>query len=585
MAAQMALIKNISNDPLVTYEDIVATIMSHFRDDRFVAIASLFSGGKDSSLMTACSIEALKRLKSHGEPLKPLLVMSSNTRIENPLVSRLVTEEMKKIQAFSDRHDLPVVTIISKPNRIAAWVVKIIAGQGIIPLPGGKSWCTEDWKIHPLEIEAKRWLKNSGLKGELLKLTGTRFSESNVRKSNMRQRGESSKVAIRNKKGEWILSPIADLETDDVWEMAGFIQAGALPQTYSDWEGLFEVYRQAGGSECVLVADMRLKDQEDRGSCSARTGCSLCTKVATDKSLLNMLEDHPELSGLYALREYVAAIVFDFSKRSWLGRTIHDGYIRISPDSFSPEVSFDLLRFVLSIDADERERARTIGADPLFQLTDLKDLILIDFYWGLHGTASAFMAWEIFDDVVNDGNRYYPPKVVPTQRSEPPEPRYLYVGEGWYEGHGPLEPFPYYSAGLRDPLAEAFEADTPGAIPIRETNDGRQILELPSSKQTTVCLDDNAWDVLQFMLPYERDKGKEQHSSASTRFYLTTGLVKHPNHGDIDWMLKRVAFRENHGLTRRATLEDIMQLTISEEEFLTDTGKSLDNGRQLHLAV
>jgi DNA sulfur modification protein DndC len=129
-------------------------------------------------------------------------------------------------------------------------------------VPGGQSWCTEDWKIAPMRRALSKWTKETGMKGDVLKLTGTRFSESQTRGRKITERGESATRYSRNHKSEAIRSPIADLSADEVWTLLGYLRAGLLPGTYSDLNALFRVYEQAGGTSCAVVANERFKAGE-----------------------------------------------------------------------------------------------------------------------------------------------------------------------------------------------------------------------------------------------------------------------------------------------------------------------------------
>ena len=79
-----------------------------------------------------------------------------------------------------------------------------------------------------------------------------------------------------------------------MWEYLGLCAAGVIP-AYSDFAETMRIYRDAGGSSCVIVADMKLQGQSK--PCSARTGCWICTKVKTDHSATQMMASNPERNG------------------------------------------------------------------------------------------------------------------------------------------------------------------------------------------------------------------------------------------------------------------------------------------------
>jgi hypothetical protein len=47
-----------------------------------------------------------------------------------------------------------------------------------------------------------------------------------------------------------------DYTVDDIWLVIGLCHAGVVP-AYSDFTGVMDVYRAAGGDSCAVVADMK----------------------------------------------------------------------------------------------------------------------------------------------------------------------------------------------------------------------------------------------------------------------------------------------------------------------------------------
>lgn len=256
-----------------------------------------------------------------------------------------------------------------------------------------------------------------------------------------------------------------------------------------------------------------------------------------------------------------------------MGRTIDaHGYITVRPDGFSSETTADLLRYALSIDADEDAWARRHGGRRRFApLIGLDGLILIDFGWSLHGMQDRpYAAWRIYRDIVEDGARYVPPTLAPHPRGEIPSPRYLFVGDGWEETRR------YWAGGLRDLLAEALEADTPAAYEMRLLADGREIPEIERGDVTSVDLDSE--EVCNY-LDYIHDenmglaqKGLLKHHDA-VRQYLTFGVVRHPDHGQLDMILRRTLYRQTRGIGRNQLASAVMTKTLSMEEYEKAIGK------------
>jgi len=58
--------------------------------------------------------------------------------------------------------------------------------------------------------------------------------------------------------------------------------------------------------------------------------------------------------------------------------------------------------------------------------------------------------------------------------------------------------------------------------------------------------------------------------------YLQCGMVQYSDHGLIDQMCRRAAYRDRNGIGRSAELASIMPRTISRSEYLLRTGKGAE---------
>lgn len=569
-------------EPESFFRNAVEVIKAQLTNPEFGCVAPAVSFGKDSSLVLSLVLEAARELVAGGRSISPIVVLTSNTLVENPIQIHLMRTVSAQVRRYADEHGLPVSLVVAQPTPASSWAVKVISAQGLPPMPGGSGACTEDWKIKPMRTALNRWLREHGIELEPLKLTGTRFAESNERARKMQMRGESATEIFRNKDGEALLSPIAHLGADDVWELIGWFRAGLLP-SFTDWDAIMTFYETAGGTECAVVADERLSQQ--KGSCSPRGGCWACTKVDKDLSLMNMLEQHPELDGLYRLREYIAAITFDFSKRTIFGRTIEEGgYLKLAPDGFDAETCQDLLRYCLTLDQLERTRVSGTDEEPLFEIISLEQLVLIDTYWSLHGLAPAFEAWRIFKGIVEQGERYPIPSLARAMRTLPPAPRYLHVGENWDVGE--YDALSYRWTGLLDPLRLALTEDTPCEAGVRQLDDGRVIPDYDTASQVRVRLDrDETWDFFQFILDDEIESAARLNLAPhyAVQIYLQYGVVEPTSLPEWDNMLRRLTFRYHHGLHRGAQLSDLTDRSISEAEYKSRIGKSSEGQTQLFL--
>lgn len=528
-----------------------------------------WSSGKDSSCLLVVVLEAMQRsVAAGGNPY--LIVTHSDTGIENPEIHNFAQAEMIKIRAFAARHNLRVEVAQAQPSLGAGWAVRVISGRALPAFPGGNSDCSTDWKITPMRRLRKQIF--AGLKesfdSEAITVIGTRFDESAERNRRMTERGESWEVPIRNKDGDLVLSAIADWTTDDVWEMVGLVRAGAVT-SYSDFDDLFRLYADGGGTSCAVVSDAIMEENRKKSSgCGARFGCHMCTRVKADKSLENMISGDEARYGymrpLNALREYIMASHFDLEgRRMWIGRSIIDGHIAIRPDTYSPSYCLELLRLVLTIDAREREAADQLGIAPRFQIIGLRELVAIDAIWSLQGYAKPHQAIREWVDV-QQGVRHDIP-ANPRWHKQPssmPEPRWYPVGDDWDEGE-------LYFSGLRDATAEMVSGES-GCMGTRTLSSGVTVMDMEEGVEFDV---DDEGVALVFALELDRLLEVNVRSSANFgltagyRYWVQMGVLEMPTRqmGIHDEILRRTAFKERHGLAgANADLDDILSRSISD---------------------
>lgn len=401
-----------------------------------------WSAGKDSSVVLNLLLVAAAKLRAAGEDIPPIVITHADTGVENPEMSLYARNEMSQVRDFARRHRLDVEIEISHPNLSEQWAVRVIGGRALPPFPGGSRDCTSGWKIKPMALLRKRVLKRllkhcRATATEPVVLIGTRYEESEDRARRMRERGESD-VEIRRgkdaagKPSHLFLSPIAFWSADDVWEYLGTARAGAI-DAYSDFDETFRVYADAMGTSCAVVAEDMAKLAKASKACGARHGCSLCTAVGVDRSMENMLtqDRYAYMKGLNLLRNFLTATRWDMGRRSWLGRTINEGYIRIAPDAYSPAMMEELLRYALTIDVKEREAAAAAGIRPRFQLVTIEHLFAIDAMWSLQAFHRPFHALKIYDEICNRGIRYEVPDLATFERPKELPERFLWVGRDW----------------------------------------------------------------------------------------------------------------------------------------------------------
>lgn len=224
----------------------VQVLKDQFRAGKRPILAVSF--GKDSSVMLALTLMAMQQLQAEGFTVPELHVMSSDTLMENPAVLAYTKGEIKALKAYAERQGLPVRVWVCSPNLTENWLVSMIGGRTIASMPGNSAKCQQQLKKSPLDrtkrqIRAviKHQMGAAFSDDDLVVLIGTRRDESAARDSNMAARGESAFEPVNmgkpGKKAEWVLSPIADFTTMDIFQFLGNVTSGLI-STYSDFQAL-----------------------------------------------------------------------------------------------------------------------------------------------------------------------------------------------------------------------------------------------------------------------------------------------------------------------------------------------------------
>jgi hypothetical protein len=123
---------------------------------------------------------------------------------------------------------------------------------------------------------------------------------------------------------------------------------------------LSDIYRAGNGGVCGVV----MGESGARAACGSRFGCAFCcVSGERDKSMEFMVQEaeYAHLKPLNEFRNYLLAVQWDMSRRELVGRTLSDaGYTRIQADTYSAGERLNMLRRLLTIDANERDRAEAL---------------------------------------------------------------------------------------------------------------------------------------------------------------------------------------------------------------------------------
>lgn len=244
-----------------------------------------YSGGKDSTATLQLVWTAIKELDPDKRK-KPIYVISTDTLVENPVVSSWVDQSLKLMCDEAKNQGLPFLPHRLYPDPKDTFWVKLI-GYGYAAPRHKFRWCTDRLKIKPSN---KFILDVASSHGEAILVLGTRKAESAAREKTMKKY-EKGRVRDRlspsgSLKNTLVYSPIEDWSNDDVWMF--------LMQVKNPWgqnnKGLLAMYSGASeDGECPLVVDTGTP------SCGAsRFGCWVCTMVDKDKSMTAMIKNDEE---------------------------------------------------------------------------------------------------------------------------------------------------------------------------------------------------------------------------------------------------------------------------------------------------
>lgn len=314
-----------------------------------------YSGGKDSTTTLQMVWYALAGLPE-AERRKKVYVIAADTKVEMPLIVNHINDNLDFINRKAREERMPFEAHKVEPTLNDSFWVNLI-GRGY-PAPTTMfRWCTDRLKIRPSTryIEAK-----VATYGEVILILGIRKAESSTRMQLMNSYQIGEHVLRRNGStpGAYVYAPIADMSTDEVWAY--------LQQVPSPWGGdnrkLVALYRNASAGECPLVID------DSTPSCgTSRFGCWVCTVAKRDLSMEAMIDNGEEwLEPLLEFRDFLAMTSDPAKKHEFRDIRGRDGRVVFKKDgtaaarTFKLEASKDILRRLLFIDRDVREKGITL---------------------------------------------------------------------------------------------------------------------------------------------------------------------------------------------------------------------------------
>ena len=289
------------------------------------------SWGKDSTAVLQLIWNAIAALPPEKRT-KTIHVITTDTLVENPIVSAWVRKSMKQLKAASQEQRMPIEPHLLHPEvKNTFWVCLI--GKGY-PAPRNQfRWCTERMKIKPANHFIRQMVRNHG---ETILVLGTRKAESAKRAATM-EKHQKKRVRDRlspnaSLPNSLIYTPIEDWRTDEVWLY--------LMQWENPWgnnnKDLFTMYRGAtADNECPLVVDTSTPSCGD-----SRFGCWVCTLVNKDKSMEAMIQNDEEKEWLQPLLDIRDELDIENDRPKRDFRRIH-GNVQLFERNVKGEISIE----------------------------------------------------------------------------------------------------------------------------------------------------------------------------------------------------------------------------------------------------
>jgi DNA sulfur modification protein DndC len=250
------------------------------------------SWGKDSSAILQLVWNAIAKLPAKQRH-KKIYVITTDTQVENPIVSTWVRHCIERMQVTAKERQIPIEPHLLQPIIKDSFWSNLI-GKGYPAPRHGFRWCTDRLKINPANHFIREVVQAYG---EVILVLGVRKAESIVRATTMKKY-EKNRVRDRlspnpRLPNSSIYTPIEDWRTDEVWMY--------LMQFPNPWGGdnqdLFTLYRGAtADNECPLVVDTSTPSCGD-----SRFGCWVCTMVDRDKSMMAMIQNDEDKEWLQPL--------------------------------------------------------------------------------------------------------------------------------------------------------------------------------------------------------------------------------------------------------------------------------------------
>lgn len=349
----------------------------YLSDDRPWVVT--FSGGKDSSTVLHLTVEMIQELKKENKDTKTIYIVSSDTKVEMPVIDKYFFKKLDEIRKFITINQLNMkVAVVSPESKDSYWT--LLLGRGY-PSPNQSfRWCTDRLKIKP----ATKFLTTLSTNNKsILMLLGVRSDESQTRAISIEKRDRNHRGLVKhdNVPNAFVLSPVKDWSNAEVWS---FLSTYKAP--WGSHQDMMTLYDKGSGE-----ADCNIALNPESPSCGkTRFGCWVCTVVSKDKSMANMLKS-PEDFWMKPLNDFRNKLEvyreIDSGKRQTIRRNGQKGY-----GPFSMGTRQELFEELLKIEKD-----LLVNLDGKYLISD-EDIIEVQKEW-LHDG-------DFFETAIKLANKY-----------------------------------------------------------------------------------------------------------------------------------------------------------------------------------
>lgn len=386
------------------FERIINEIMVVYKHDTRPWLIG-YSGGKDSSLLVSLVYESMQRLKVNGDSLnKTIYIITSDTRIENPIVRDYMHSSSDDINRAAEKEGLNIKASIIYPEDDQTFWSRVIGLGYPTPEPPGFRWCTERLKINPMNKFVNERIKESK---EIIILLGVRKGESAARMKTISAREIENKLLNMHNDipNAYVYNPITEVPNDLVWEFLLNPENNCKAPWGTDMKYLFNLYQgEAMSEEQSVLGEIDREKIPVTGN--SRFGCWCCTMVKEDKSLQNFIDKSTgeEKRKLVLLRDFRNKLLEirddskmrDNKRRNGMVYKKADGSLGMGP--FTLEARCKILKDLLQLEIDTNLQLITIEElktiDRMWdEEGDLTRRRLVETYYEVKGTK---LPWDIY---------------------------------------------------------------------------------------------------------------------------------------------------------------------------------------------